>query len=172
MSIQKKSILLFLAAENFCEQEFLTVKNIFLRKGFNLFISSDANSLCVGGNGMKVKPDVNIYNINKNNFGAFVIIGGKGIINYWDNQILKSSVLEFNKNNKIVASICAAGVIIAKSGILNQKEGVVYPDYKKEFDRTGVIYKDQDVVVEGKIITAKNPASSVEFADAILNRLN
>ena len=66
MSIQKKSILLFLAAENFCEQEFLTVKNIFLRKGFNLFISSDANSLCVGGNGMKVKPDVNIYNINKN----------------------------------------------------------------------------------------------------------
>lgn len=171
MLIQKKSILLFLAAENFCEQEFLTVKNILTRKGFMIFIASDADSLCIGGKGMKVRADVNICNINKNNFGAFLIIGGKGIINYWENKILQKIVIDFYESKKIVSSICAAGVVLAKSGILNQKNAVVFPEYKKEFDKNGVIFKDQNVVVEGNIITAQNPASSIEFVDTIVNRL-
>ncbi len=171
MLIQKKSILLFLSSENFCEQEYLTVKSIMQKNGFSIFISSDANSLCIGGNGLKVRPDVNIYNINKNNFGAFIIIGGKGIIDYWNNPVLKSAILDFFNNGKIVSSICAAGVLLAKSGILNSKEGTVFPEYKKEFEKSGVVYKDQKVVVSGNIITAQDPSSSVDFINAIINQL-
>lgn len=169
--IQNKSILLFLPSENFCEQEFLTVKSILQKKGFTLFISSDANSLCVSSRGLKVRPDVNIFNINKNNFGAFVILGGKGIIEYWNNKKLKSSVLDFYNNGKVVASICAAGVILANSGILRNCEGTVFPEYIKEFQKNGAIYKDQKIVITNKIITAQDPSSSVDFANAIADHL-
>lgn len=166
-----KSILLFLPATDFNEQEYLIVSRSLEKFNIKIFIASDSNSLCVGSNGMKVKNDVQFYNIHESNFAGIVFIGGKGVKDYWNNSLLHSLVKKFKNKNKIVAAICSASVILAKAGVLIDS-ATGYPDDQKEIEREGIQYKEDSVVVTQKIITGKDPSSSADFIKAILYQLS
>jgi 4-methyl-5(b-hydroxyethyl)-thiazole monophosphate biosynthesis len=172
MTTTQRSILLILPASNFNEQEYLTVKNLLGKKGFNIFIASDANSLCIGSNGLRVKADVNFYNMHVQNFAAVVFIGGEGVRNYWDNLLLHKIAIDFNKEKKIVAAICSAPIILSNAGILSERNVTCYPADKKEIEKKQTTYKDEPVVVCGNIITAQSPAASSEFANLIASHLS
>ncbi len=172
MTTAQRSILLILPADNFNEQEFLTVKNVLVRKKFNIFIASDAHTLCIGSDGLRVRADVNLYNMHVQNFAAVVYIGGEGVRNYWNNLMLQKIASDFNKANKIVAAICSAPVILAKAGVLSDRDVTCYYADKKEIEKTKLNYKDQPVVVCGNIITAQSPETSSEFANVIVSHLS
>ena len=172
MTTAQRSILLILPADNFNEQEFLTVKTVLCRKNFNIFIASDAHTLCIGSDGLRVRADVNLYNMHVQNFAAVVYIGGEGVRNYWNNLMLQKIASDFNKANKIVAAICSAPVILAKAGVLSEREVTCYPADKKEIEKTNLIYKDQPVIVCGNIITAQSPETSSEFVNMIVSHLS
>lgn len=166
----KKSILLVIAAKDFNETEYLTVKKGLDKEGFNVFIASDANALCTGSSGLKVKADVSFFNMRENNFGGLIIIGGNGIRNYWNNVNLHTLIKAFDKSSKTIGAICSAPVSLSRSGILTGKEAVCYPDDKNELERDGVIYKDIAVLVRKNIITAKGPANASEFVSAFIEK--
>ncbi|MBN2571848.1 MAG: DJ-1/PfpI family protein, partial [Ignavibacteriales bacterium] len=143
----KKNILLILPAKNFNEIEYTIIKNTIEKEDFNIFIASDAQSLCIGKNGMKVRPDVSLYNIHESNFCCIIFIGGSGVKNYWSNKDLNGYSNEFNKAGKLVTAICSAPVILARAGLLKDIEAVCYPDDKIELEKEGAIYLDQPVVI-------------------------
>jgi protease I len=163
-----KSILLILPAKDFNEEEFLTVKNTFEKKGFKIFIASDSNTLCTGKSGLKVKADINFFNIHESNFAAIVFTGGQGVKDYWNNSILHKTSQKFFNSKKPVAAICSAPVILAKAGLLKGLPSTCFPDDKKELERMGAEYKDTPVVARKKIVTAQNAQASLEFSEAII----
>lgn len=167
----KKSVLIVIAAQDFNEQEFLTVKKSFIGAGFSIFTASDASGACSGSLGLKVKADVSFYNMNERSFCALVIIGGNGITKYFNNQILFSIIKKFNCNKKIVSAICGAPVVLAKSGILEGKNVTCFPALKDEIISAGANYKETNLIEDGNIITASGPLSSKEFAELIISRI-
>ncbi len=168
----RKNILLFIPAYDFNEEEFLIVKSNFLKGGYNLFITSDSTNLCAGSNGLKVKADVNLYNIHAGNFDAFVLIGGNGMRSYWNNQILKSILQKFYKLNRIIGAICSAPVLLANAGILKDHKVTCYPQDKVELERSGKEFSDQPIVSCGNIITAQTPRDSLEFSRMLIHVIN
>ncbi|MFA6598570.1 MAG: DJ-1/PfpI family protein [Ignavibacteriaceae bacterium] len=167
-----KSILFVLPKKNFNEEEFLTTKRILEKGGCKIFIASDAASFCEGKNGLKIKNDVSLFNINENSFGGIVFIGGNGVKEYWNNQILHKTARKFFEKKKITAAICSAPVILANAGILKNIAATCYPDDKGELIKAGVEFKEINVVVRKNIITANGAKASEEFAEAILTKLN
>jgi len=167
----KKSILLILPALDFNEQEYLTVYNSFTKTGFKVFIASDANSLCVGKNGLKVKNDISFFNMRDANFGALVFIGGSGVKKYWDNIHLHTLAKNFLLAKKIIGAICSAPVILGRAGLLKDIKATCYPEDKKELEREGAVYSDQPVVLSKKIITAQGPAVAMDFVNILINEL-
>lgn len=157
------SVVLFLAEKDFDEQEFLVIKKNLVNNKFNVFICSDSNSVCIGNNGLKVKNDIILPNLKHANFAGIIIIGGKGIVNYFNNFQLISSIKDFNKNKKIIAAICAAPIIIAKSGILEGKSAACNINYKKELEKEAVIFSSDNIVETKNIITAQNSIDSTIF---------
>jgi putative intracellular protease/amidase len=168
----KKSILLNLPAQNFSEQEYLTIKETLEKTGFKVFIASDANALCVGDNGMKVRPDVSFYNMNESNFGGIIFIGGKGLRNYWDNINLHQISKKFDTSKKPVGGICSAPVIFARAGLLNNDKATCYPDDRNELEREGVVYQDIPVFVSKNFITAQGPEAAFDFANAFIEQIS
>jgi len=169
--VQTKSILIIVPAENFNEQEFLGTKNTLERNGLNVFIGSDANTVCTGTQGMKVKADVSFFNIHVNNFAGIVFTGGPGVLNYWDNNFLWKTAGKFCNSGKLTAAICSAPVILARAGLLNGKEATCFPKDKDKLEREGAVYIDRNVVVAGNIITAQGPHAAVEFGMKIAELL-
>jgi len=167
----QNSFLIFLPAKDFNEEEYLTVRKLILIAGKNVFITSDDHTSCSGSKGMKVKSDTNFSNVNTNNFAGIVLIGGNGSRNYWNNVELHSIVKSFFNSEKIIAAICSAPVILAKSGILKNKSATCNPDEKMELINSGIDYKDRNVVIDGNVITADGPKSAVQFTEAVLHLL-
>ena len=166
-----RNVVIILPESNFNEQEFNTVKTHLEKNYIKVFIASDATGLCTGEHGLKVKSDMQLYNIHINNFKAVIFIGGKGVEEYWNNILLHKLIKKSYENKTLLAAICAAPVILAKSGILSSKNAVCYPDNKKDLTKEGANYTDLPVIQEGKIITARDEISAQQFVESIIASL-
>ena len=165
----QNSFLIFLPSKDFNEEEYSGVRDILIKSGKQIFITSDDNTVCAGSKGMKVKSDTSFDNVNTNNFAGIILIGGIGSRQYWSNVHLHKILIDFQKAEKIIASICSAPVILAKAGILNNKSATVNSENKMELINSGINYNDRNVVVDGDIITSDGPKSAVQFTEAILH---
>jgi len=167
----RKKVLLILPEKNFNEREFLTIREKLSKNRIALFIASDAVGLCSGNNGLKVKADMFLYNIHPSNFDALCICGGDGIRNYSDNIKLHSVIKDFFAEGKLIAAICAAPVLLAKAGILENKNAVCFPSDRKVFKNYGVTLSELPVVKDKNIITGADSEASEEFATVFTNSL-
>jgi protease I len=140
-----------------------------MKSGKQVFITSDDHFACIGSKGMKVKSDTNFYNVNVNNFSAFILIGGTGSKAYWKNEALHKIIKKFFDSKKVVAAICSSPIILAKAGILQNKNATCYSEYKMELINAEIDYQDKNVVVDGNVVTANDSHSALQFAEAVLH---
>ena len=165
----KNSVLIFIPKKDFNEEEFTIIRKRLLKAGKQVFITSDDHFVCSGSKGMKVKSDTSFFNVNINNFDAFILVGGTGSRNYWKNESLFKIIKKFFDANKTVAAICSSPITLAKAGILQNKKATCYSEDKMELINSGIDYQDKNVVVDGKIITANDARSALQFVEVVLH---
>jgi protease I len=166
--VDNNSILYFLPARYFNEEEFSITKNLLEKNNYKSFVASDTWNMCIGSTGKIYKPDLRLENINVNNFTGFILIGGYGAKDYQNNSRLHKILNDFNNCGKIIAAICVAPIILVGAGLLNGKTATCFPEVKIELIKPDIIYKDIPVVVSKNIITANGAKASSEFAESIL----
>ena len=162
-----KSVLIIIAARDFNETEFFSVKDFLERNGVRVFIASDASGLCVGDKGSKIKHDVSFSNMKSANFDAVAIIGGNGILNYTENNKLKKVIRNFVDESKPVGAICNAPAVLAKVGVLKGKNATAYKEARGIIESEGGVFTESPVVVAENIVTAKDPDAALEFIETL-----
>ena len=165
----QNSFLIFLPKKDFNEEEFTIINRRLLKAGKQVFITSDDHSICSGSKGMKVKSDTSFYNVNVNNFGAFILIGGTGSKAYWKNDALHRILKKFFEAKKVIAAICSSPITLAKAGILQNKKATCCSEDKLELINAGIDYQDKNVVVDGNVVTANDARSALQFTEAVLH---
>jgi len=168
-NLTQNSFLIFLPKKDFNEEEFTIIKKRLLKAEKQVFITSDDHFVCSGSKRMKVKSDTSFYNVNVNNFSSLILIGGSGSRNYWKNESLHKIIKKFFDANKVVAAICSSPVILAKSGILQNKKATCYSEDKMELINSGIDYQDRNIVIDGNVVTADNVQSALQFAESVLH---
>jgi len=174
-----KRVLFALMPDGYKDAEFLEPYNIIKNSGHNVEVAGFKPGLCLGSDGHKQKPELELFNIAVNDFDhydALVIPGGPSSPQYlWENDDLQEIVRYFHENGKIVAAICWACVVPAQAGILQGKHATVYPsdDALSIFEQNKVHYVDEECVVLTKehIITSPGPKYATTFGNAIVNLL-
>jgi len=166
-------ILIVIAQHNFQDKEFSVPKEILESKGNECVVASVEKGECKGMFGSKANADVTIDEVNSKDYEGMVLVGGSGAIVYIENKKVLNLVKEMNKDGKVVAAICIAPVILAKAGVLNGKKATVYnfPLSKQYFSLHNVKKLDEDVVVDGNIVTGNGPKASEKFGNAIAEKL-
>ena len=96
---------------------------------------------------------------------------------YLDNKISYDIINNANNENKVIAAICIAPLVLAHARALKGKKATVWSsDFDKsaikELEKEGGIYIDQKSVIDGNIITANGPFAIKEFCENILNVFN
>jgi protease I len=171
----KKKVLMVIAQEKFRDEELATPRKVFLNNGFSVVIGSESLEEAVGKLGARVKPDVEISKVNFLDFDAVVVVGGPGSRDYlWDNNILHKGLVDLCAEGRVVSAICISPVVLARAGVLKGKSATVFPDNEAiaELKKSGVDYKNQDVVVENNVVTGRDPQAAERFAREIVNILN
>ncbi len=70
-----------------------------------------------------------------------------------------------------VAAICAAPMVLAKIGLLKDKQACCYPGCETVLIDGGAKVSDAAVSIDGLITTSRGPATSAQFALALAEQL-
>lgn len=165
-----KKIVVFLA-EGFEEIEAITVIDILRRAGLEVTtVSIEKNEHVKGAHGITIIADKVFNKKEITDIEMIILPGGMpGTNNLNHHQELKNIILEYYKNKKYIAAICAAPLILGQLGILNNKKAVCYPGYEKELK--GAIYSNEKVVIDNNIITSKGVGAAIDFSLKIVETL-
>ena len=165
----KKALLIL--ADGFEEIEATAPIDLLRRANVEVTVAGVSGIAVKSARALKVTADVKLDQVSAD-FDALVLPGGGGgAKNLASSPKVKSLVLEMFKKGKWVCAICASPVLVLfPTGILSGKSATCYTDMESGFDKT-VRYLDQKVVVDGNIITSEGPATAVEFALTLIEKL-
>jgi protease I len=174
--LNNKTVVLVIAFNGFQDREYELTRKVLEMAGAKVFVASSALGQAEGKSGLRVNTDLTLDEIKIDEIEALVFIGGPGATEYFDNKIAHSLAKEAVEKNKVLAAICIAPEILAKAGLLNGKKATVWSSFVDRspvevLKRGGAIYLDQEVVVDGKIVTANGPAAAEKFGQAIVELL-
>ena len=167
-------ILFVIAQDNFRDEEYREPREIFEKSGHDVTVASLTTEICKGKLGMKVKPDIAIKDVDVQAFDAVVLAGGGGSVELGEHEEALQLFRDAQQQGKVIACICISGVVLAKAGVLKGKKATVYhksPEGPQAYQKYGVEFVDNDVVVDGKIVTASGPEVAKEFGRKILQVL-
>ena len=101
---------------------------------------------------------------------AFILPGGgPGSFMLNDHEALKQLLVCKNAQNKWIAAICAAPLVLGGLGLLEGKRAICYPGMESYIK--GAILTDAPVVIDGNIITGKGPGLALNFGLTVLAAL-
>lgn len=78
---------------------------------------------------------------------------------------------DFAATGKPLAAICHGGQLLAAAGLVEGLTMTGYPKIKKEMEKAGADFIDEEVVVDGNIITSRVPDDLPAFNTKIKEKL-
>lgn len=174
---KKNKVLFVVAHKDFRDEEYFITLEVLEKGGVSVETASSDNSPAIGVKGGEAKVDITLSVANPENYDAIVIVGGRGIRDYFNDPDLKELITGFNNKGKKIAAICAAPVVLAKAGVLKGKEASVWHteddmEYADILKEEGADFIEKDIVVDGNVITARDPESAAEFGKIIVSAIN
>lgn len=113
--------------------------------------------------GIKVFADALIEDLNLDDFDFLFIPGGPGAYKILDKLPIVDEVINyFVSHHKLVVSICAAPMLVGKSGHLRDKKFTCYPGFEDQI--IGGKLVESGVVQDDKFITGRSMYYSIELA--------
>ncbi len=173
---EKKKILMVVSFDDFRDEEYFIPKEIFEQAGFEVETTSLQKGIAKGILGGEAVIDLIVEDVQVIKYEAVVFCGGSGMAEKLDNEMFQSLAKDFNKENKLITAICVAPALLAKAGILKDKEATVWSsalnkDYIEILKEKGAIYKDESVVISGQVVTANGPEAAKKFGETIIRLL-
>jgi protease I len=169
--LKGKKILIIIAHKVFRDEEYQIPRDIFEKEGAIIKVASTSLTPAMGKNGLKVYPDILLQNAKSAEFDAVVFVGGAGCKEYWHDITAQSLSVDFYKTGKLTTAICSAPVILAYAGLLKGRKATCFSADKEHLLTNGAHYLDEDVVEDGRIITANGYLASGKFAETIVKEL-
>ncbi len=158
-------------AEGFEEIEAITTVDMLRRAGIDVStvaVGGDESNLVKGAHGIAVKADSD--KVDFENIEGIILPGGMpGTVNLEISDAVQKALDFCIRNNLYIFAICAAPQILGHKGILEGKKATCYPGFGTELK--GAVLSDLPAVKDGKVITAKGPGATVEFAAEIIKEL-
>jgi protease I len=84
---------------------------------------------------------------------------------------VKELVRYFDDQGKPIAAICHGPQILISAGIMKGRTATSYSSVQAELKEAGVETRDEEVVVDGNLITSRQPGDIPAFNQAMLERL-
>jgi protease I len=121
--------------------------------------------------GYPAVEELSIKNAKADDFDAVVIPGGYAPDILRRHKDINSFVAETYRKGKVVACICHGGWVLVSAGILKGRTVTGFSAIKDDLVNAGAKYLDKEVVVDGNLITSRNPYDLPYFCKEIVKQL-
>lgn len=167
----KRKIALFVE-EFYNEFEFWYPYYRMIEAGFEVVVVGPGTQKIFKGKfGIPASAGVSAEEIKTGEFDAVIIPGGYAPDKMRISLQMLRIVREMYDSGKVVAAICHAGWVLISAGVLKGKKATGCVMIKDDIINAGAEYLDQEVVVDGNLITSRVPDDLPAFCREILKKL-
>lgn len=168
-----KKTALLLIADGSEEMESVITADVLRRGGVTVTIASIGDNECVKcSRDVKICADTKLSNvIDKEKYDVVILPGGlEGSKAFAKSAEVGKLLQEQEKEDKLIAAICAAPTALKAHGIAKGKQLTSYPAMKDQMT-DGYNYLEDRVVVDGNLITSRGPGTAFAFGLALVEKL-
>ncbi len=169
-----KKVGLIIASQGYQPIEYGVPEEMLTSDGIKVITISDKAGVAIAKDNSTADVDMTVDQVDTTHFDGIFIIGGPGALEFLNTPRVHDIVLQMRTLNKGYGAICVSSRILAEAGALKGKKATGWnQDHKLEdiFKQYGVTYVKNDVVVDGKVVTATGPHAAQEFALAIIQAI-
>ncbi|WP_071147241.1 DJ-1 family glyoxalase III [Bacteroides ihuae] len=158
-------------ADGFEEIEALTTVDVLRRANLKVeMVSIMSEDVTTGAHGIAVTCDLLFEECDFSDAIMLLLPGGMpGAASLSKHKGLCELLLDYNSQNKSIAAICAAPMVLGKLGILKGRKATCYPGYEQDLQGAEFVY--EQVVKDANIITGNGPGAAMVFSLAIVESL-
>lgn len=155
--------------------------------GWNLNLGDGSTELITVGTRNELKctwnftviPEKVISDVTVDEFDALALPGGFETAGFYEDSFrpdVLEFIREFDRQGKVIASICVGALVVGKSGVLQGRNATTYNlgsgKRQKQLAEMGAnVIPDQSIVVDNNVITSYNPATAFDVAFTLLESL-
>jgi protease I len=121
--------------------------------------------------GYPVTVDAQADQVKAVEFDAVIVPGGYAPDMMRRHASMVGLVREAAQQGKVVAAICHAGWMLVSAGILEGRRATSFFSIKDDLVNAGANWVDEEVVVDGTLITSRKPDDLPAFCRAIVGAL-
>ncbi len=125
-----------------------------------------------------VVPEMLLEDLKVDEFDALAIPGGFEEAHFYRGAFsgaFLEAIREFDRQGKVIATVCVAALAVAKSGVLKGRRATTYNiggwRQKQLAELGAIVVPDSPIVVDGNIITSYNPSTAFEVAFLLLEKM-
>ena len=154
---------LIISADHFEDSELLFPFYRLQEEGLEVDIASIARGKINGKHGYEVVVDKALRDVDPNDYDLLVLPGGKAPTKLRREPAAIAIAQDFMRRNKPVAAICHGPQILITAGVLEGRHATCYHSVAEELQASGALYEDTEVVVDGNLITSRQPSDLPAF---------
>ena len=149
---------LILSADGFEDSELLFPYYRLKEEGIQVDLASLRPGKIKGKHGYEVTSNRTLAEIDANEYDLLILPGGRAPATLREEPKAVEIAQAFFRQNKPVAAICHGPQTLITAGL-------------KEMQEAGAIYEDREVVVDGNLITSREPSDLPAFMREIMRLL-
>ncbi len=154
---------LIISADNFEDTELLFPLYRLREEGIAVDVASIKKGTIKGKHGYGVTVDKTLDELKADDYGLLLLPGGKAPAVIREDRRALDIARSFFKKNRPVSAICHGPQILISAGLLRGRHATCYESVRGELEEAGASYEDREVVVDGNLITSRQPSDLPAF---------
>ena len=134
-------------------------------------VGPEANTTYKGKYGAPAKTDFAFSDINAKDYDGILVPGGWAPDKLRRYPEVLTFIQEMNEAKKPIGKICHAGWVLISANILEGKKVTSTPAIKDDMENAGATWVDEEVVVDGHIISSRRPDDLPPYVKAFADKL-
>ncbi|WP_027714027.1 type 1 glutamine amidotransferase domain-containing protein [Desulfuromonas sp. TF] len=158
----------------FEDSEYIEPAKAFQDKGHQLIhVGLEAGKTVKGKKkGTEVRIDKAVGDVSVENYDALLIPGGYSPDQLRVDEKAVRFAGDFVKSGKPVFAICHAGQLLITAQVLKGRRFTGYKSIIQDIKNAGAEFVDQEVVVDGNLVSSRNPNDIPAFVKESLKKLS
>jgi protease I len=139
----------------------------FKEEGVDVDVASPDGEKILGEHGYSLEANLAFADANSNDYDLLLLPGGRGP----EKVRLQPAAVEITRQmfeaDKLVTAICHGPQVLISADVLRGKRATCWPALRDDLKAAGADYVDEEVVVDGNLITSRCPPDLPAFCRQI-----
>jgi protease I len=159
---------LIISSDGYEDSELLVPYYRLLEEGIETDIASMTKGSIKGKHGYEVEATKTLADIAPDDYDILVLPGGRAPAIVRKEHAALEIAKDFFRKSKPVAAICHGPQILMSAGLLNGRHATCYRSVAEELKASGALYDDKPVIVDGNLVTSRQPSDLPAFMREVM----